>query len=915
MARFNLQTVAVSPPTPAPGFASIYFKTDNVLYIKDSSGVETPIGTASGITSLTGDVSATGPGAATATVNFVGGKSAADIAQSVTDTQNATSANTFNEIVRRDASGFIFVTQINGIIPEAHGSRHTPLGADPIPTAAPSANLSATTTNAVGVADFLSRSDHSHAISTGTPSTQNADQSNSTGTSSNLARADHIHNIPTAIVVDIGSANAQGSAGTFAKSDHVHKGVRSVKANSGTARFGDLSLKNGVGATVTDDGFGNFTIDVTGGSNELTPSYPGSGLTIDYTAGKAIFNGVETFIAAGSVVVGSVITNGYVYVDIDAVVKSAATLPPNTIPIAIFNSSLSAVTFLEDARVFMSQSLVWGLVGDIQPETTTSAASAGTSEKYARADHVHAISSAAAITQTPDQANAAGASASFSKADHVHNIPTDVATGLDANSANTQGVATKFARADHTHAISTGTPSTQTPDQANAPGTSPNLVRADHVHDIPTATAVGLDSTSTNTQGSNATFARSNHTHAIASGVPSTQTPNQSNNAGTSPNFAKADHIHNIPTAAPTTNLDSTTSNADGAAATFSKSDHSHAITTAAPVTQIADQSNNAGTAAGLAKADHVHNIPSGVPVQVGTSNFQGAATTFSLSDHVHAVTFGVIGGLIMSTYVLGTNAIITAADSIVSAFGKLQAQINAIVASAITSLTGDVTGTGPGATATTIAVGAVTDTKASLAVKPAVTVVATTNQALTGTPTIDGQATAAGSLILLTAQTTGSENGPWVAAAGAWSRPTWYPNGGTTQAFQFITTFVRLGTTYGGSVWRQTAAAPITIGTTSTTWVVTPTSGNYKSAFSLGPASGSADVQLNFANAFVGTLAWNPTASYQIKLPPTQGAAGTFPSNDGAGNLTWTNPVVNIDGGAPDSNYTPSQLINGGTP
>lgn len=134
-------------------------------------------------------------------------------------------------------------------------------------------------------------------------------------------------------------------------------------------------------------------------------------------------------------------------------------------------------------------------------------------------------------------------------------------------------------------------------------------------------------------------------------------------------------------------------------------------------------------------------------------------------------------------------------------------------------SLTGDVTSTGM---ATTIATGAVTDTKASLATKPAVTVVATTNQTLSGTPTIDGQATAAGSLILLTAQTTGSQNGPWVAAAGSWTRPTWYPAGGTTQAFQFITSLVRLGTVYQGSIWRMTTAGAITIDTTATTWAVT---------------------------------------------------------------------------------------------
>lgn len=136
--------------------------------------------------------------------------------------------------------------------------------------------------------------------------------------------------------------------------------------------------------------------------------------------------------------------------------------------------------------------------------------------------------------------------------------------------------------------------------------------------------------------------------------------------------------------------------------------------------------------------------------------------------------------------------------------------------------LTGDVTGSGVGSFAATISTGAVTDTKASLLVKPAITVVATANQTLSGLPTIDSVATADGSLILATAQSTGSQNGPWVAHSGAWTRPTWYPSGGTTQALQFMTTFVRLGTVYQGSTWRQTAAGPITIDATSTTWTVT---------------------------------------------------------------------------------------------
>lgn len=201
-----------------------------------------------------------------------------------------------------------------------------------------------------------------------------------------------------------------------------------------------------------------------------------------------------------------------------------------------------------------------------------------------------------------------------------------------------------------------------------------------------------------------------------------------------------------------------------------------------------------------------------------------------------------------------------------------------------ITALTTDVTATGPGSVAATIAIGAVTDTKGSLATKPACTVVATTNQALTGTPTIDGQVTAAGSVILLTAQSTGSQNGPWMAAVGAWTRPTWYPSGGTTQAFQFITTLVRLGTTYQGTTWRQTAVAPITIDTTATTWVVTPLALNSSTITGTVPAA-------NLPSSFSGLA--NPTAS--LGLAAINGSATTAMRSDGAPALdvtiapTWT--------------------------
>jgi len=875
MALHRLSQVSSTPPSPPSGYCLLYFKTDNVLYIQGSDGIEHAIGTVSDITDLHGDGVAHGPGDALLTVTGIQGKPVSSTAPT-------------------DAQFLLW-----------NGTNYVP----------------------VNISGDATMSD--------------------TG---------------SLLIASVGGSTAA----------NIHSAEQT--ANSGLV------------------------------------SYPGSGLSVNYTAMIVEFNGVVSFVPAGSLTLGSSLINNFVYVDTTATVTSGATLPPNAIPLAMFSTNLSTVTFLEDARVILNKNQVWGALSDIQNLSATASASAGTSEKAARADHVHAIPTAAPVTQTPNQSNAAGSSASlaradhvhdiptaapisqtpdnsnsdgsattFSKSDHVHDIPTGVASGLDSTSTNTQGSAAAFARQDHTHHVASGTPVTQSTDQANAAGTSPNFAKADHVHNIPTdvpvqANADGTDlqgsstkfaradhkhdiavatpvtqntdqanaagsssglaradhvhniptdvpiqanADGTDLQGSSTKFARADHKHDIAVAVPVTQTPDQSNSAGSSSSLARADHVHDIPTAAPVADLTPNTTNAQGSASTFARSDHSHAVDSAAPVTQTPDQSNSAGSSAAFAKSDHVHNIPSATPVQVGTSNNRGSAASFALSDHVHAVTFGVIGGLIMSTYVIGSNAVIAATDSIVQAFGKLQAQISAVVASAITGLTGDVTASGPGNVPATIAVGAVTDTKASLANKPAVSVVATTNQTLSGTPTIDGQATTAGtSIVLLTAQSAASQNGPWVVQSGAWTRPTWYPSGGTTQAFQFITTLVRLGTVYQGSVWRMTTSGAVTIDTTATTWVVTSEAGNYRADYTIGTQSGSSSVTLAFANAFKAILGWNPTANFTLTMPPTAPTAGQYlGAADNSGTLQWTNPVVNIDGGTANSVYTPSQVINGGTP
>lgn len=116
-----------------------------------------------------------------------------------------------------------------------------------------------------------------------------------------------------------------------------------------------------------------------------------------------------------------------------------------------------------------------------------------------------------------------------------------------------------------------------------------------------------------------------------------------------------------------------------------------------------------------------------------------------------------------------------------------------------------------------------VTDAESALLVKPSAFLVSTSNIAsLSGLPTIDSVTMTRAGVVLLTAQTTPSQNGFWcVPASGAWARCPFYSSGSTTQAVIDETTLIRGGTAYSGTTWRLSAPTTggIIIDTTSTTW------------------------------------------------------------------------------------------------
>jgi hypothetical protein len=111
------------------------------------------------------------------------------------------------------------------------------------------------------------------------------------------------------------------------------------------------------------------------------------------------------------------------------------------------------------------------------------------------------------------------------------------------------------------------------------------------------------------------------------------------------------------------------------------------------------------------------------------------------------------------------------------------------------------------------------------LDVKTSCVAATTANIALTGTQTIDGIAVTAGQRVLVKNQSTGSQNGIYVVASGAWSRSTDAVQG---ELLSGAYTFVETGTVNGATGWTLTTADPLTIGTTALTFTQFAGAGTY---------------------------------------------------------------------------------------
>lgn len=97
---------------------------------------------------------------------------------------------------------------------------------------------------------------------------------------------------------------------------------------------------------------------------------------------------------------------------------------------------------------------------------------------------------------------------------------------------------------------------------------------------------------------------------------------------------------------------------------------------------------------------------------------------------------------------------------------------------------------------------------------KASVRVATTANIALNGLLTVDGVVLAAGNRVLVKNQNTGSQNGIYVVAAGAWARSADADENAEVTAN--LTVAVESGTTQADTVWQLITDAPIVVGTTA---------------------------------------------------------------------------------------------------
>lgn len=318
------------------GDARVTTDTDSIYIWNGSTWIlaATPAG-AGGITSLSGDVTATGPGAAAATVNSVGGASAASIAAAATANASATSANTPNTLVKRDGSGNFAAGTITASL-TGDASLDLPLNGARAMTGAlnmgthlinnvtdPSSAQDAATKNyvdsagaatSIGALDAQAANAQGLALVSHVLSTQSADAThpgmvnNTTQTFSGVKTFSSAINAGGNKITNGADPTTATDFATKAYTDALVNGLswKAVVRSATTTALPTYTYSNGasgVGATITA-----IVVGALPAQDGVTMIAGDRLLVKNETAGNAPYNGIYTVTVAGSVGLAFILT-------------------------------------------------------------------------------------------------------------------------------------------------------------------------------------------------------------------------------------------------------------------------------------------------------------------------------------------------------------------------------------------------------------------------------------------------------------------------------------------------------------------------------------------------------------------------------------------------------------------------------